>query len=147
MQGTMPLEEILRLLSIDSDGMTCGGDEDEWTVENAIEKKSIDDSYHQAILKSMKENDINLVPVHIGKAGDVIKDYVKYGAFIPDWMDPGSHLMLGNGNHRVKIAKELGLKEMRYSDNILETGWGGEDTLKILRPDGSEEYRDYSGDD
>ena len=139
MQGTMPLDEILRLPSVDSDGINNGWDkEEDWTVENAIERKYIADSYHEAIKESMAENGINLVPIHIDKASAILYQYALYAFYrIPDWLDLDKQLMLGNGHHRVRIAKELGLKELLYSTDIEDTGWGDEEMCLITEPDGT----------
>ena len=146
MQGTMPLDEILRLPSVDSDGISFGrsDEEENWTVESAIENKDIDDEYHEAIKESMEENGINLVPIHIDKASAILSQYMQYSFYrIPDWLDADKQLMLGNGNHRVKIAKELGLKEMRYSTDINDTGWGDEEMSLVTLPDGGKDQVSY----
>lgn len=136
MQGTMPISQILRLPSIDSHGFRDHSDDlDTWTVETAIHSKDIHDDYHQAIMDSMAENGINLVPIHIGRARDVINLYTSFKSLHPE-LGSDTQLMLGNGHHRVAMALELGLKELLYSTDRDETGWGDEDMYLITRPDG-----------
>ena len=139
MQGTMPIDQILRLPSIDSDGIWDQSDDlDTWTVENAIKSKDIDDDYHEAIMDSMAENGINLVPIHIGKAIDVISGYTLFRS-MPPGLDSETQLMLGNGHHRVAIALELGLKDLLYSTDRDETGWGDEDMFLVTKSNGQTE--------
>lgn len=124
----MPLEDILTMPSIDSDGVY-----EPWehggctfansTVRNAICYKRLDQekkrSYYRAIQRCMRRDQINAVPIHIGRAAGMVS---AYGVELPDEIDP-DQLMMGNGHHRVLIAINLHLTALRWTDNRLQSGW------------------------
>jgi hypothetical protein len=127
MQGTMPLEDILTLPSVDSDGIWESGLYGctflNSTVRNALRYKQLDDprkrSYYAAIAACMRQDGINSVPIHIGRAADVAP---LYAVDLPDEIEP-DQLMMGNGHHRVLIAVKQRLPVMRWTDRLLESGW------------------------
>lgn len=76
------------------------------TVADELTMDSIDDSYHQRIMKVMAREGINLVPV-------LVIDGMVY-----------------NGHRRIMIADELGLDEVLCTDDWADSGWY-EDTTVI----------------
>lgn len=99
----MPVEDLLTMKSHDAqyyydvlDGVT---------VADALQRKEIDDEYHQRIVKVMARERINLVPVLI------INDTVY------------------NGHRRIMMAETLGLEEMLCTDDWYDSGWQHEDTV------------------
>lgn len=127
MQGTMPLEDILTLPSVDSDGVwepsVHGCTFRNSTVRNALRYKRLDRwkkrNYYLRIAQCMLRDGINAVPIHIARAADVVR---AYGIDLPDEIEP-EQLMMGNGHHRVLIALGLHLPEMRWTDRLHESGW------------------------
>lgn len=122
----MPLEDILTIPSIDSDGVwkpvVYGCTFANYTVRSAIRYKGLGGKrrgYYTAISLSMMRDGINTVPIHIGHAAEVAH---AYGGELPDEIEP-DQLMMGNGHHRVLIAVRLHLAVMRWTDDLIESGW------------------------
>lgn len=133
MHGIMPLEDILTLPSIDSDGVCAPWLHDftfaNSTVRNAICYKRLHDSpkrdYYAKIAQCMERDGINAVPIHIGRAADVVRAYARVAETeieLPLGIEP-EQLMMGNGHHRVLIAVNLHLTVMRWTDDLFDSGW------------------------
>jgi hypothetical protein len=127
MQGVMPLEDILTLPSIDSDGVweptVYGCTFVNSSVRNAIRYKRLDAPQKRLayirISLCMRRDGINAVPIYIGLAADVT--YV-YGLDLPAEIEP-DQLMMGDGHHRVIIAVKLNIAVMRWTDRLIDSGW------------------------
>jgi hypothetical protein len=127
MQGVIPLEDILSLPSIDSDGVwepgVYGCTFVNSSVRNAILYKRLDAPekrlYYIRLSLCMRRDGINAVPIHIGRAADVA--YI-YDRDLPKEIEP-DQLMMGNGHHRVMIAVKLRLSAMRWTDRLFDSGY------------------------
>lgn len=127
MQGVMPLEDILTLPSIDSDGVweptVYGCTFVNSSVRNAIRYKRLDEPAKRLeyirISLCMRRDGINAVPVHICRAGDMT--YL-HGVDLPKEIEP-DQLMMGNGHHRVMIAVNLHHDAMRWTDSLFDSGY------------------------
>jgi hypothetical protein len=128
MQGVMPLEDILTLPSIDSDGVweptVYGCTFVNSSVRNAIRYKRLDAPdkrrYYIRLALCMRRDGINAVPIHIGRAADVTRLYC---VDLPEEIEP-DQLMMGNGHHRVMIAVNLHIAVMRWTDRLFGSGLG-----------------------
>jgi hypothetical protein len=133
MRGTMPLIMLLAIPSIDSDGIAHGSaDPLKFTVRNALRGKRVHDHpYYEVLAAAMRRDGINCVPIHVAPVWFMCREYQMFidGEWqpipLPACLNP-LQPMLGNGGHRVKIARELRLPILRWTTDLWESGWGDE---------------------
>ena len=83
------------------------------------------EGYHEGIKKLMRIDGINAVPIHVAELDQLACDYndAELG-FLPY---PGKGM--GNGHHRLAIARELGHKYIKTSDDIMQTGEADDEVM------------------
>ena len=123
----MPLEEILDLPSVDSDGFYRHTTTDAKMVGETVRDTVYDEhffgNHHERIREQMIKDGINAVPIHVDLAENMI---TAYKARVPERLY--GCLAQGNGHHRIMIAWEAGFTHMLVTDVKAESDAGPEVT-------------------
>lgn len=116
----MAISDILKLPSADLAGHGGGTVADLLPQRRAEVASDYGQQYSQ--LRTSMERDGQTMPVHVGPAQRVLRDYAAPRSVRAQY-DPHA-LMFGNGHHRVAIAQDLGWTHMDVSHDMYDTDGG-----------------------
>lgn len=86
------------------------------------------DNHRLAIMEQMRIDGINAVPIHVDTLYNIATGY----GYDQSYFDLApSALVMGNGHHRLLMARILGHKYIDTTDDVNESGWNTDPVIKL----------------